>query len=101
MNNQTIFFQETRQRGRFAGFSLFVSNTGNIQDSTLCYKNGPHLPPLNFTYTCPLLGRYVIYYNERLDGVTYPAEYEIRNVITQLCEVSIYGKLILMIFYIL
>lgn len=80
-----------RQRGRFAGFSLFVSTTGDTQGSTMCYKDGPQLPPLNFTTTCTGHGRYVIFYNERLDGVTYPDGYEIQNVFTELCEVIVQG----------
>lgn len=83
---------ESRQRGRFAGFSLYVSNTDDIQGSTLCYKNGPQLPPLKFTTTCPKYGRYVIFYNERLDGVAYPKEYEVQSIATELCEVIVKGK---------
>lgn len=84
-------FVEDRQRGRFAGFSLYVSNTGDIQGSTLCYKNGPQLPPLNFTTSCFRHGRYIIFYNERLHGVTYPLGYELYNVLTDLCEVIVLG----------
>nr|XP_022307521.1 uncharacterized protein LOC111113519 [Crassostrea virginica] len=81
---------ERRQQGRFAGFSLYISNTGDRTSSSLCYKDGPELPPLNFTTTCTLSGRYVIFYNERLDGVTYPVGYEvISNVYTELCEVTV------------
>lgn len=83
---------EDRQRGRFAGFSLYVSNSGVIQGSTLCYKDGHRLPPLNFTIACTESGRYVIFYNERLDGVTYPSGYELENVYTELCEVIVQGK---------
>lgn len=83
---------EERQRGRFAGFSLYVSNTGDIQGSTLCYKDGPQLPPLNFSITCAESGRYVIFYNERFDGVTYPTGYELVNVFSELCEVIVQGK---------
>lgn len=82
-----------RQKGRFSGFSLYVSTTGDIQSSTLCYKDGPQLPPLNFTTICTEYGRYVIYYNERKDGVSYPSTYQIMNVFTELCEVSVKGKL--------
>nr|XP_022305532.1 receptor-type tyrosine-protein phosphatase epsilon-like [Crassostrea virginica] len=83
---------ENRQQGRFAGFSLYISNTGDRTSSSLCYKDGPELPPLNFSTECILSGRYVIFYNERLDGVTYPAGYEvIANVFTELCEVTIEG----------
>ncbi|XP_078330759.1 receptor-type tyrosine-protein phosphatase kappa-like [Crassostrea virginica] len=83
---------EMRQRGRFAGFSLYISNTGDRASSSLCYKDGPELPPLNFTTTCTLSGRYVIFYNERIDGVTYPARYEVDSLVyTELCEVIVYG----------
>lgn len=81
----------SRQRGRFAGFSLYLSNTGDIHDSTLCYKDGPELPSLNFTTICPEYGRYVIFYNERLDGVSYPNSYELTNAYTELCEVIVQG----------
>ncbi|XP_078328157.1 uncharacterized protein LOC144623568 [Crassostrea virginica] len=80
-----------RQRGRFAGFSLCVSNTGVKESSTRCYKDGPQLPPLNFTTTCITSGRYVIFYNERRHDVTYPTGYEISRVFTELCEVIVLG----------
>lgn len=87
------FCTESRQRGRLAGFSLYVSNTSTVQESTLCYKDEPpQLPPLNFTTECIKSGRYVIFYNERLNGVTYPKEYEISSVVTELCEVIVKGK---------
>lgn len=94
------YILESRQRGRFAGFSLYISNTdvsnnADMKSSTLCYKNGPQLPPLNFTTTCTLYGRYVFFYNERLYGVIYPGMYEIYNVIEELCEVIVYGMCML------
>lgn len=88
-----IFHLEYRQRGRFAGFSLYVSYTGDIEGSTLCYKDGPHLPPLNFTTTCLKSGRYVIFYNERLEGMNYSTGYSLEDVFTELCEVIVQGKL--------
>lgn len=87
-----MFCADIRQRGRIAGFSLLVSKTGDIHGATLCYKAGPQLPPLNFTSICSESGRYVIFYNERLDGVTYPEGYEVINVLTELCEVTVQGK---------
>lgn len=60
--------------------------------STLCNKDRPHLPPLNLTIECAESGRYVIFYNERLDEVTYPTGYELVNVFTELCEVIVQGK---------
>lgn len=95
--NVNTFIVAVRQSGRLAGFSLFVSNTdvstnADIKGSTLCYKDGSLLPPLNFTRVCTEWGRYVIYYNERLDGVIYPTKYEVNNVYTELCEVIVEGK---------
>uniref|UniRef100_A0A8B8BQD7 Multiple epidermal growth factor-like domains protein 11 n=1 Tax=Crassostrea virginica TaxID=6565 RepID=A0A8B8BQD7_CRAVI len=77
--------------GRFAGFSLYISNTGDRDSSSLCYKDRPELPPLSFTTTCTLSGRYIIYYNERLDGVTYPGYEDSTSVLTELCEVTVNG----------
>lgn len=82
---------ENRQRGRFAGFSLYVSSNGEIPGSTLCYKDRLYLPPLNFTTLCTEYGRYIIFYNERLDIATYPTGYELTNVFTELCEVVVLG----------
>lgn len=96
----TIFHKyqivDLRQRGRFAGFSLYVSRTGvfssdDMKDSILCYKNGPKLPTLNFTTKCIEYGNHVIFYNERHDHVIYPEKYEIENVFTELCEVIVRG----------
>lgn len=83
-----------RQRGRFAGFALYISKSdvSDIKSSTLCYKDKPPLPHLNFTAICLKQGRYVIYYNERLKGATYPTGYELDNVYTELCEVKVQGK---------
>lgn len=87
-----MFYTGINSKGRFAGFSLFVSNTGDLQGATLCYKDGPQLPPLNFTSVCTESARYVIFYNERLDEVIYPKGYEVTNVFTELCEVTVKGK---------
>ena len=61
-------------------------------NSSLCYKDGPKLPALNFTTSCTTFGRYVTFYNERLDGVTYPDGYVVYPVYTELCEVTVHGK---------
>nr|XP_022305540.1 multiple epidermal growth factor-like domains protein 10 [Crassostrea virginica] len=82
---------EMRQRGRFAGFSLHTSNNRYMDKSSHCYKNRHELPPLNFSTTCIASGRYVTFYNERLDGSTYPAGYIVANVITELCEFIVKG----------
>ncbi|XP_061191813.1 multiple epidermal growth factor-like domains protein 11 [Saccostrea echinata] len=80
-----------RQRGRFAGFSLYVSNSTNKENGYRCYRDGPGLPPLDFNTTCVIQGRFVIFYNERLDGITYPTGYQTSNVYTELCEVTVTG----------
>lgn len=90
-------FSVERQRGRFAGFLLYLSNSDvssgpDIKGSNLCYNNILPLPPLNFTTICLKQGRYIIYYNERLEEVTYPTGYELYNVYTELCEVKVQGK---------
>lgn len=85
------YFTAMRQRGRFAGFSLYVSNSTDRQIKDLCYKDGPELPPLDFNTNCITHGRYVIFYNERLVGTNYPEGYETANVITELCEVTVTG----------
>lgn len=99
LSTNVLPYSETRQRGRFAGFSLYildtdVSKTDDIQKTKLCYKDGPLLPPLNFTTICKAYGRYVIFYNERKQvGGDYPYGYEVTNVFTELCEVIVQGNI--------
>nr|XP_034316520.1 multiple epidermal growth factor-like domains protein 10 [Crassostrea gigas] len=78
---------------RFLGFSVYVSNTTDRQQGTLCYKDDNFTLdtiPAVFTTTCPVHGQYVIYYNERLQGVTYPSGYS-PDAHNELCEVEVYG----------
>lgn len=86
-----------RQRGRFAGFSLYVSNITDRHSGDLCY-DGPVLPPLDFNTNCITLGRYVIFYNERLIETKYPVGYETANVFTELCEVIVTGICVFCLF---
>ncbi|XP_061185193.1 protein draper-like [Saccostrea echinata] len=81
---------EMRQRGRIAGFSLYLSNSSLRIIDFLCYEDGKELPPLNFTTPCVGYGRYVTFYNQRLDEIKYPDGYE-RRTITELCEVIVKG----------
>lgn len=87
-----MFFKEERQRGRLAGFSVYVSMNGSRDASSLCYKDGPVLPHLNFTTHCFTYGRYVIFFNERNSELNYPHEYQLTSVYTELCEVIVWGK---------
>lgn len=84
------YFTAMRQKGRFAGFSLYVSNTTDRHDGYLSYKDGPELPLLDFNTDCFTNGRYVIFYNERFEK-EYPVDYETGSVFTELCEVTVTG----------
>lgn len=78
---------------RFLGFFLYVSNTTDILHGTLCFKDINFTRatiPAVFNTTCPVHGQYVIYYNERLKGVTYPDGYS-DYVGSDLCEMEVYG----------
>uniref|UniRef100_A0A8W8MNT0 EGF-like domain-containing protein n=1 Tax=Magallana gigas TaxID=29159 RepID=A0A8W8MNT0_MAGGI len=97
----TIYFRtENKPWGPFntdtyypLGFSVYVSNTTDRLQGTLCYKDDNFTLdtiPAVFTTTCPVHGRYVIYYNERLPGVHHPrGQYQF--LIIGLCEVEVYG----------
>ncbi|XP_061166292.1 multiple epidermal growth factor-like domains protein 10 [Saccostrea echinata] len=78
---------------RFAGFFLYVSNTTFRDDGYLCFheiQTVDGTPTENQTISCPVHGRYVIFYNERRQGVTYPKFYS-QYVFNELCEVEVYG----------
>lgn len=79
--------------GLFLGFSVYVSNSTDRLQGTLCFKD------VNFTLdtipavvsiVCPVYGQYVIYYNERLTNVTYPDNYK-PVAENNLCEIEVYG----------
>lgn len=78
----------------FLGFSLYVSNTTNRLQGTLCFKddyfNRSTIPAV-FNTTCQIQGQYVIYFNERLHGVSYPSDYN-EYAENDLCEVEVYGE---------
>ncbi|XP_061188715.1 multiple epidermal growth factor-like domains protein 10 [Saccostrea echinata] len=84
---------EQRQRERMYGYKLYISNSTDfslLQEAYLCYNHtGPDLPDLNVTGVCATFGRYVIFYNERVPGVTYPGNQ--LYTYTQLCEVIVHG----------
>ncbi|XP_069128413.1 multiple epidermal growth factor-like domains protein 10 [Argopecten irradians] len=87
---------------RMSGFYLYVSNSSvahNIYQvlskAHLCYHDhGPGLPSYIQSLSCPVSGRYVIFYNKR------PADYEPKDVkyyiktsaVIELCEVQVLGE---------
>ena len=82
--------------GRFLGFSLYISNTTNKSDGVLCFKDTSFTQstiPSVFELTCPIHGQYVIYFNERSQGVTYPDDYS-TYAFNELCEVEVFGMYI-------
>ncbi|XP_065928468.1 multiple epidermal growth factor-like domains protein 11 isoform X5 [Magallana gigas] len=90
-NNLQFFYRGISNY--FLGFSVYVSNTTDRLQGTLCYKDDNFTAltiPSVFTTTCPVHGQFVIYYNERLPGVTYP-DYYSDTVASYLCEVEVYG----------
>ena len=79
----------------FLGFSLYISNTTDKSQGTLCFKDSNYTSstiPQVVNISCAVHGQYVIYYNERLEGVTYPSDYYPYGAHNLLCEVEVYGK---------
>lgn len=78
---------------RMAGYFLYVSNTNSIDDAHLCFHHDDTLsgiPTINEKINCSVRGRYVIYYNERRDGVHYPYYYS-KYAYNEICELEVFG----------
>lgn len=77
---------------RLLGFSVYVSNTTNKEDGSICfYDDNVYIPstiPGKPTLNCKMHGRYVIYYNERKQG--QPPYYS-SEAFVELCEFEVYG----------
>ncbi|XP_061165613.1 multiple epidermal growth factor-like domains protein 10 [Saccostrea echinata] len=78
---------------RFLGFSVYISNTTDRNDGKLCFHDinyTKYTIPDHVNIICPTHGQYVIYYNERLQGVNYPDDY-FPYAFVELCEIEVYG----------
>lgn len=74
-----------------AGFSLYVSNTTSKDQGHCCYKdNSMGNPSVDQEIPCFILGRYVLYYNER--SPTNNPSYLSPYAYNELCEVEVYGR---------
>lgn len=81
---------------KLRGFSIIVSNTTDPWDGVVCYHNTNttiETIPAVVDIPCSVVGRYVIYYNERLTGITYSNNHS-QFAFADLCEVEVLGKLI-------
>lgn len=59
----------------------------------MCYKDGFKFLLLIFIIFCMYFGCYVIFFNERLEGVNYFWGYEF-SIFIELCEVVVEGNLL-------
>ena len=78
---------------RMAGFFLYVSITTSKEDGHLCFHeiqtvNGTPSEDQRIHFS--VHGRYVIYYNDRKVGVTYPSFFS-KFAYYELCELEVYG----------
>ncbi|XP_052693627.1 uncharacterized protein LOC128171893 [Crassostrea angulata] len=78
---------------KLRGFSIVVSNTTDPWDGVVCYHNTnttTETIPAVVDIPCSVVGRYVIYYNERLTGITYSNNHS-QFAFADLCEVEVLG----------
>lgn len=76
-------------RASFRGTSVYVSNTTNILDGTLCYENNSiiiHDMPLNISTTCRLQGKYIMLYSGAMQCAGSPCSFPH-------CEALVYGNM--------
>uniref|UniRef100_K1PLA4 Leukocyte common antigen n=1 Tax=Magallana gigas TaxID=29159 RepID=K1PLA4_MAGGI len=93
MSHAQVVKDNSQNFGRIAGFFVYVSNTTSKDDGYLCYHDesaDQNKVSLDQHINCTLQGRYVIYYNERGQGVQYP-NFSSQYAYNDLCEMEVYG----------
>lgn len=72
----------------YSGLSVYVSNTTNTFDGTLCYKNNrfTFTRPVDISIPCRMNGQYIMLYS-----VTRPCVKD--TCVFSVCEVSVYGNM--------
>ncbi|XP_061192794.1 cell death abnormality protein 1-like [Saccostrea echinata] len=86
-----IFNSTNGYTARFLGFSVYISNTTDKDEGTLCYKDTTYSRstiPNVITIECVHHGQYVIYYNERRKK--HRSGYSL-HAFNELCEFEVYG----------
>lgn len=80
--------------GRMAWIFIYISNTTSKKDGYLWFheiQRAPAKPSLNQRVNCSVLGRYVIYCNERRPNITYPS-YFLQYAYNAFCDVEVYDE---------
>lgn len=80
-------------RVRFLGFIVVVFNKIDYMDGIICYYDKYYIIYILFVVMdiiCVVVGWYVIFYNERINGLKYLKGYSL-YVFVDFCEVEVYG----------
>lgn len=76
----------------FFGFLFFILNIIIKEDGIMCFRDISYIVEIIFNFfniLCCLNGRYIIYYNNRINFLFF-VDYCI-NVLCEFCELEVYG----------
>ena len=89
-----LFTGQSESASRLLGFSIHVSNTTNIRDAVVCFRdtqNNMSTIPALYDLDCHVIGRYLFYFNVRIPSYRYPPGYS-RYAFADICEIEVYGR---------